>query len=97
MPGLALNWDFGHRSYFMATTIIDQIGYQLLSQYQPGIIAAIAATLERGGTAQEIERRLLARFGFASMTAQLTIGAAYWLEAQRAQPAGEKEATNGKA
>jgi hypothetical protein len=65
---------------------VDKIGYETISQTQPGVIAAINAALAAGGSARAIERDIRKKFGPASVTAALVISAAYYLEAQKANP-----------
>ena len=61
----------------------DKIGYDLMLKTQPGVIQAINDDLDAGGTAKQIERKLTRRFGRNCLTAQLAIGATYYIESQR--------------
>jgi hypothetical protein len=64
---------------------VDKIGYELMLKTQPGVIDAINAHLDKGGKAKQIERGLLRKFGKNSLTAQMAVGAAFYLEGQREQ------------
>lgn len=63
--------------------ITDRIGYETIAKHRPRVIEAIIAALDQGATARQIEAGLIRRFGQASLTAQMAVGAAYYLEAQR--------------
>lgn len=61
---------------------VDKISYELMLSTQPGVIEAISRDLNNGSTARQIEKALVKKFGRNCLTAQVAIGAAYYLEAQ---------------
>lgn len=69
----------------MADTLrdaMDEAGFELMQQNQPGVIEEIEKYLAAGGTAQQLERDIFKKFGRHSLTAALVAGAAHYIERQ---------------
>lgn len=63
----------------------DKVSFDLLSQRQPHVIAAITRSLEKGVSAAIIEACAFQAYGPASLTAAIIAGAAHHIEKAKTQ------------
>lgn len=59
---------------------MDRAAFDILSQNQPKLVEELRATLATGGTAKQVEARMMARYGQNNLTAALVVCAAYYIE-----------------